>query len=99
MFDDDPPKEKEPVDYTGLKLGAVLLPVFFLITFLSNADMALAAVIILAVIIFRDQTSLALEVASLVLGSLSAGCISDHRWFSRVVPPASRDNSSDRCLG
>jgi hypothetical protein len=52
MFDYDPPKEKEPVDYTGLKIGAALLPVFFLITFLSNADMALAAVIILGVIIF-----------------------------------------------
>jgi len=51
MFDYDPPKEKEPLDYTGLKIGAALLPVFFLITFLSNADMALAAVIILGVII------------------------------------------------
>ena len=52
MFDYDPPKEKEPVDYTGVKIGAALLPVFFLITFLSNADMALAAVIILGMIIF-----------------------------------------------
>jgi hypothetical protein len=52
MFDYDPPKQKEPVDYTGLKIGAALLPVFFLITFLSNADMALAAVIVLGMIIF-----------------------------------------------
>ncbi len=52
MFDQDPPKRKEPVDYTGLKIGGALLPVFFLITLLSNADMALAAFIILGVIIF-----------------------------------------------
>jgi hypothetical protein len=32
MFNYDPPKEKELVDYTGLKIGAALLLVFFLIT-------------------------------------------------------------------
>src|SRR6185312_12716431 len=42
---------KEPVDYTGLKIVAVLAPVFFLITFLSNADTALTAVIVLGVIV------------------------------------------------
>jgi len=52
MFDDDSPKEKEPVDYTGVKIGAMLLPVFFLITFLSNADVGLAGCIVLGVIIF-----------------------------------------------
>jgi len=50
MFDYEPAKEKEPVDYTGLKIVAVLAPVFFLITFLSNADMALTVVIVLGVI-------------------------------------------------
>lgn len=52
MFDYDPPKEKEPVDYTGVKIGAILLPVFVLITFLSNADMALAACIVLGMVMF-----------------------------------------------
>jgi hypothetical protein len=52
MFDYDPPKEKEPVDYTGLKIGGILAPVFFLITFLSNADMALAACIVLGMVMF-----------------------------------------------
>ncbi len=52
MFDYDPPKEKEPVDYTGLKLGAMLLPVFFLITFLYNADVGLAAYMVLGVMVF-----------------------------------------------
>ena len=51
MFDYDPPREKKPVDYTGLKIGGILLPVFSVITFLSNADVALAACIILGVAI------------------------------------------------
>lgn len=50
MFDYESPKEKEPVDYTGLKIGLVLLPVFFLITFLYNADAGLAACIVLGMI-------------------------------------------------
>jgi hypothetical protein len=52
MFDYDPPKEKEPVDYTGLKIGAMVAPVFFLVTFLYNADAGLAACIVLGVILF-----------------------------------------------
>jgi hypothetical protein len=50
MFDYDPPKEKEAVDYTGLKIVGILAPVFFLITFLSNADIALAACIVLGMV-------------------------------------------------
>jgi hypothetical protein len=50
MFDYDPPKEKEPVDYTGLKIVAILAPVFFLFVFLGNADMGLAACIVLGMI-------------------------------------------------
>lgn len=50
MFDYDPPKKKESADYTGLKIVAILAPVFFLITFLANADMALAACIVLGMI-------------------------------------------------
>jgi 4-amino-4-deoxy-L-arabinose transferase-like glycosyltransferase len=50
MFDHDPPKGKEPVDYTGLKIVGILAPVFFLITFLSNADMGLAACIVLGMV-------------------------------------------------
>lgn len=50
MFDYDPPKEKEPVDYTGLKIVAILAPVFFLFVFLGNADMGLSACIVLAMI-------------------------------------------------
>lgn len=52
MFDYDPPKPKEPVDYTGLKIGLVLAPVFFLFVLLGNADMGLTVCIVLAVIIF-----------------------------------------------
>lgn len=50
MFDDDPRKEKQPVDYTGLKIVGILAPVFFLITFLSNADTGLAACIVLGMV-------------------------------------------------
>jgi hypothetical protein len=52
MFDYESPKPKEPVDYTGLKIGLMLWPVFFLITFLYNADAGLAACIVLGVMVF-----------------------------------------------
>jgi len=52
MFDYETPKEKEPVDYTGLKIAAATAPVFFLVTYLYNADAGLAACIVLDVIIF-----------------------------------------------
>jgi hypothetical protein len=46
------PKEKEPVDYTGLKLAALVAPVFILVTFLYNADAGLAAYIVVGVMVF-----------------------------------------------
>ena len=51
MSDHDSRKEKQSVDYTGVRIGAMLLPVFFLIAFMSNADAALAIGIVSAVII------------------------------------------------
>lgn len=51
MFDYESPKAKEPVDYTGLKIVALVAPVFFLITLLYNADAGLAACIVLGVIL------------------------------------------------
>jgi len=51
MFDYDSPKEKEPVDYTGLKIGAIVAPVFFLVTYFSDADTGLASCIVLGLII------------------------------------------------
>jgi len=47
MSDYDPPKEKKPTDYTGLKIGASLIPVFLLVAFFGNADMALTVWIVL----------------------------------------------------
>jgi hypothetical protein len=52
MFDYESPKEKEPVDYTGLKLAAFVAPVFVLVTFLYNADAGLAAYIVVGVMVF-----------------------------------------------
>jgi hypothetical protein len=51
MFDYDQPKEKGSVDYTGLKIVGILAPVFFLVTFLSNADVGLAACIVLGMVL------------------------------------------------
>jgi magnesium-transporting ATPase (P-type) len=50
MFDYDPHKEKRPTDWSGTIIGLLLTPVFFLIAFLSNADMALGACIVLGMI-------------------------------------------------
>ena len=50
MSDRDPLRTKQPVDYTGLKIVGILAPVFFLITFLSNADMGLSACIVLGMV-------------------------------------------------
>jgi hypothetical protein len=52
MFDYESAKPKEPVDYTGLKIGAMAAPVFFLVTFLYNADAGLAACIVSGLILF-----------------------------------------------
>jgi len=52
MFDYESPKAKQPTDYTGLKIAALVAPVFFLITFLYNADAGLAACIVLGVMVF-----------------------------------------------
>jgi hypothetical protein len=51
MSDYESPKAKAPTDYTGLKIVAMVAPVFFLITFLYNADAGLAACIVLGVLL------------------------------------------------
>ena len=50
MSDDDSPKAKEPTDYAGLKIGAILLPMLLLFIYLGKADMGLAVSIVLGVI-------------------------------------------------
>jgi hypothetical protein len=52
MFDYYQPQEKNPTDYTGLKIVAILTPVFVLITYLANADLALGADLVLGMTIF-----------------------------------------------
>jgi hypothetical protein len=52
MFDYDPPKEKGPVDYTGLIFAAILAPVFLLFIYLGKADMGLAVFIVLGMMMF-----------------------------------------------
>jgi len=49
MFDyEQPPtEEKEPVDYTGPKILAILAPVFFLFVYLGKAEMGFTVIIVL----------------------------------------------------
>jgi hypothetical protein len=50
MSEYDPPKAKERVDYTGLKIGAILAPVELVFIYLGKADMGLTVFIVLAAI-------------------------------------------------
>jgi hypothetical protein len=47
----DPPKLTEPIDYTGLKVGLLVVPVFLLFVFLGDADMGLSVSIVLGLLI------------------------------------------------
>jgi hypothetical protein len=48
MFEPDPREANAFTQYTGLKIGAGLLPVFFLFVYWGKADVGLAVVIVLA---------------------------------------------------
>jgi hypothetical protein len=50
MFERDPREAKELTDYTGLKIGAILVPILLLFIYLGKADMGLAVFIVLGVI-------------------------------------------------
>ena len=52
MFDYDPPKEKQPVDYTGLIFAVILAPVFFFFIYLGKPDIGLAVFIVLGMMMF-----------------------------------------------
>lgn len=49
---DDSTEETKPADYTGLKILAIVLPVFLVFIFLGDADMGLTVTIVLGLIIF-----------------------------------------------
>ena len=46
---DGPQKAKERIDYTGLKIGAILAPVVLLFSYFGKADTGLAVFIVLGV--------------------------------------------------
>jgi hypothetical protein len=52
MFDYDPPKEKEPPDYSDLIIALMLTPVFILVTYLKSADTALSVCVVLGMTLF-----------------------------------------------
>jgi hypothetical protein len=49
MFESDRRETKVLTDYTGLKIGAILLPLLLLFIYLGKADMGLAVFIVLGV--------------------------------------------------
>lgn len=51
LFDYESPKTKEPTDWTGLKIVAVLAPVFFLFIYLGKPDMGLTLMLVLGLAI------------------------------------------------
>ncbi|MGP8270287.1 MAG: hypothetical protein ACLQLH_09485 [Terracidiphilus sp.] len=57
MFEDEAPKEKDPVDYTGYKILAMLVPVFLLFVYMGKADMGLAVCLVLGVILVAIKFS------------------------------------------
>lgn len=46
-LDYDKPKEKEPTDYTGLIIGAILAPVLAVFLYLGNEDLGITVFIVL----------------------------------------------------
>jgi hypothetical protein len=52
MFDyiEPPPENKEPTDYTGPKIVAILAPVFFLFVYLGKAEMGFTVIIVLGMV-------------------------------------------------
>jgi hypothetical protein len=61
MFDDEAPKEKDPVDYTGYKILALLLPVLFLFIYLDKVDMGLAVCTVLGMTLVAIKFSWSLR--------------------------------------
>ena len=52
MFEQlEKPEEKQPTDYTGLKIVAMLAPVFLVFAVFNKADMGFAACIVLGMVI------------------------------------------------
>jgi hypothetical protein len=49
MFERDPREAKALTDYTGLKIGAILLPILLLFIYFGKADMGLTVFIVLGV--------------------------------------------------
>ena len=51
MPDHEQSEKKQSTDYTGLRITAILAPVFLLFAYLGKADMGLTVLIVLGVII------------------------------------------------
>jgi hypothetical protein len=77
-------KEKKPVDYTGLKILAVVAPVFFLFAYLGKAELGLAACVPLGMSIFAIK--LRWELRKYVwFWAIIAFVLALHAWLLFVV--------------
>ena len=54
MLDDErfASEDKEPTDYTGLKIGSILAPSFLLLIYLGKADLGFSVFIVLGMMMF-----------------------------------------------
>jgi len=92
MFEDTPPSRREPTDYTGPIIVAMLAPVFLLFIYLGNADMGLAVCIVLgmAIIAIRLRWKLRKHVwfwaIIIVILGLHIPLVSIVRWPQGNVP-------------
>jgi hypothetical protein len=92
MSDYDPGRAKQPVDYTGLKIVAMLAPIFCLFVFLGNADMGLTVCIVLGMVILAIKIRWNLRnhvwfwVVIVLLLALHVPLLSMIRWPQGNVP-------------
>lgn len=70
MSDSDPPEENQPTDYTGLKIAAILAPLFLIFIYFGKADTGLTVFVVLGV------TMLAIKIR---------WNLSKHVWFWAVI--------------
>ena len=50
-FEDDPPQSKDSTDYTGLKILAILAPIFFVFAYFDKAEMGFTFILALGMIL------------------------------------------------
>ncbi len=92
LSDNGTQKAKEPVDYTGLKIGAALVPVVLIFSYFGKEDMGLAVFIVLGVMTVAIKTRWNLRkhvwfwVAIVLVFALYVPLFFVVRWPQGIVP-------------